>query len=541
MSEYTVGRRYLHARTCTPLTLRYVGPLPGLDGMWLGVEYDDPTRGKHSGEYKGEQIFQAAPNAGAFIKFASARPLVEGAELVAALQERYGLLEGEDGGREGADAVPLGDSGIVVEAPGMRDVARRIGRLERLREVGLESEWVTCLGGSEREHKLLRDRLKGVRTIDLSTNLISSWRDVGEIVTHLTGLKVLILNHSRIRSVHDTFSCEELKTLRYAFASVSELHLGHCGLKWAEAVDIASLFPALETLFLNHNSGIVDFSTRQDQDVRASMSSLKVLSIDGCGVDSWSEVARGLSALPALSAVQLSELTITTISPRHSSLTFPHLTRITLGDTHISTWADIDRLDDWTGGRLASLRIFCAGHEDGVPKQTTDPLCMSGDPRADRPLLIAKLASLTSLNGSNVTLTERWDSELFYVHYVDRLPVAERVTWGRYAELVKKHDIAPKALVPKPASNLKSKMINLNVIAPNGMTMTLRLLPSATAASLQKRVARQLKVPAVRVCTARPHPEAPESIGTWEPVEKMDEGEEIGYWVGDGDTVVVVV
>lgn len=254
----------------------------------------------------------------------------------------------------------------------------------------------------------------------------------------------------------------------------------------------------------------------------------------------------------SLTTAQLSELPITSISPRNKAPTFPHITRLTLGETHISAWADIDRLDDWTAGRLENLRISCTGHEDGVPKQTTDPLRMSGEPRTDRPLLIAKLAALTSLNGSNVTSAERWDSELFYVHYVDRLPAAERATWGRYAELVKKHDIAPKAPAPKAASNLKSKMISkvcpasaltpdLNVIPPSGMTMTLRLLPSATAASLQKRVARQLKVPAVRVWTARPHPEAPEAIGAWEPVEEMGEGQEIGYWVGDGDTVVVVI
>lgn len=73
------------------------------------------------------------------------------------------------------------------------------------------------------------------------------------------------------------------------------------------------------------------------------------------------------------------------------------------------------------------------------------------------------------------------------------------------------------------------------------MTITLRLLPSATVASLQKRVARQLKVARVQVWTARPHREAPEAIGAWEPVEEMDEEQEIGYWLGDGDTVVVVL
>jgi hypothetical protein len=106
-------------------------------------------------------------------------------------------------------------------------------------------------------------------------------------------------SHSRIQSVGDTLSKEEADGLRDAFATVSELHLGNSALSWTEAVDITSLFPALETLFLNHNSGIVDLFTRPDQDVVISMPRLKVVSIDGCRVESWSEVARGLSSLPS--------------------------------------------------------------------------------------------------------------------------------------------------------------------------------------------------------------------------------------------------
>ncbi|KLT41510.1 hypothetical protein CC85DRAFT_119993 [Cutaneotrichosporon oleaginosum] len=461
MCEYAVGRRYLNARTRAPLTLRYIGALPGLDSTWLGVEYDDPTRGKHSGEYNSVQFFRCHPGAGAFIKYSSASlPLVEGADLVAALEDRYGGLEGEGAnGREGADVVLLGDSRIVVEAPGMRDVVRRIGRLERLREVGFENEWVSRLGGSERQRIVLKQRLKGVRALDLSRNLIATWSDVGDIASHLTGLRVLILNHSRIQDV-SSIASEEQKRLRDCFSTVSELHLGKSALSWAEAVDVASLFPSLETLFLNHNSDIVTLSPRHDQNVKAAMARLKVLSIDGCGVDSWSNVACGLSALPSLTTAQLSELGIRSISPRGSAPAFPYLTGLTLVDTHISMWADIDRLDDWTSGRLQKLRISCAGCEDGVPKQNTDPLRMSGDVRSDRPLLIAKLAALKSLNGSNVTSAERWDSELFYIHYVDRLPAAERDAWGRYTELIQKHDVGPKAPPLKVSSNLKSKMIS---------------------------------------------------------------------------------
>ena len=30
-------------------SVRYVGPVDGAAGLWLGIEWDDPTRGKHNG------------------------------------------------------------------------------------------------------------------------------------------------------------------------------------------------------------------------------------------------------------------------------------------------------------------------------------------------------------------------------------------------------------------------------------------------------------------------------------------------------------
>ena len=39
-------------------TVRYIGSVKGTTGIWLGVEWDDPTRGKHPGEHKGVKYFE---------------------------------------------------------------------------------------------------------------------------------------------------------------------------------------------------------------------------------------------------------------------------------------------------------------------------------------------------------------------------------------------------------------------------------------------------------------------------------------------------
>lgn len=38
-------------------TVKYVGEVAGSKGIWIGVEWDDPKRGKHNGDKDGKQYF----------------------------------------------------------------------------------------------------------------------------------------------------------------------------------------------------------------------------------------------------------------------------------------------------------------------------------------------------------------------------------------------------------------------------------------------------------------------------------------------------
>jgi dynactin complex subunit len=38
-------------------TVKYFGPVDGTTGLWLGVEWDDPARGKHDGIKDGKRYF----------------------------------------------------------------------------------------------------------------------------------------------------------------------------------------------------------------------------------------------------------------------------------------------------------------------------------------------------------------------------------------------------------------------------------------------------------------------------------------------------
>lgn len=53
-TAYVNQRRSYNGDLCT---VRYVGKVEGTTGEWLGVEWDDPTRGKHSGQHQGVTYF----------------------------------------------------------------------------------------------------------------------------------------------------------------------------------------------------------------------------------------------------------------------------------------------------------------------------------------------------------------------------------------------------------------------------------------------------------------------------------------------------
>lgn len=54
LEAYIGQRRCYSGASCT---VRYVGPVRGTRGEWLGVEWDDPARGKHAGVHEGLKYF----------------------------------------------------------------------------------------------------------------------------------------------------------------------------------------------------------------------------------------------------------------------------------------------------------------------------------------------------------------------------------------------------------------------------------------------------------------------------------------------------
>ncbi|KAG6376309.1 CAP Gly-rich domain-containing protein [Boletus reticuloceps] len=135
----TVGTRF-HISSGHFGTIKYIGQVTGTDGLWYGVEWDDPTRGRHDGIKDGKRYFSCRiPDAGSFIR--PSAHLSFGRSFLTALTMKY--VEAEHGS-DTLERVVLGSSNgtIEVEAVGLDKVRRNLGNLGRLREVSLDGELV---------------------------------------------------------------------------------------------------------------------------------------------------------------------------------------------------------------------------------------------------------------------------------------------------------------------------------------------------------------------------------------------------------------
>lgn len=214
-----------------------------------------------------------------------------------------------------------------------------------------------------------------------------------------------------------------------------------------------------------------------------------------------------------------------------------------------------------------------------------------------RPTIIAKFGSLTMLNSTPVSATERRDAEKAYLTKIDRILAkhtsAQPSTWGRYAELRERHGAGTvQPVVPPMKATLRSKMMckflsptsseragadspALRIQMEERETFTLSVLPATTTASLRTKIGRRIKVPPdeVHIWMSKPsdlyHPWQPGSdtpaqpavasgdstkggnspgmapgeepvLEQWERVSQIRNLDaKVGDWCEDGDVVIV--
>ncbi|GME50835.1 hypothetical protein GTA08_BOTSDO05438 [Neofusicoccum parvum] len=253
-------------------TVRYVGGVQGTKGEWLGVEWDDPTRGKHDGSHAGVRYFECArkhPNAGSFVR--PTRPSDPPLSYVEALKQKYASEPVEDPTLEldiivigkPPDHVPVNSAGKVIkisgkeaEEVGFDKIRKKLANLKELRIVLLDTMHVARpISALLDQAAVSVDKLTDVKDVspkiqelDISRNLFEEWREVASICIQLDSLKRLRADGVRLRNIQLD------DNLSSAFAKVTTLGLEDTLLRWEEVAVISSGFPSLTSLTLTNNA-----------------------------------------------------------------------------------------------------------------------------------------------------------------------------------------------------------------------------------------------------------------------------------------------
>lgn len=196
VSHHLGGRLSFNNALCI---VRYTGSLPDQKGEWLGVEWDEPDRGKHNGEYKGKRLFatlSSPPTCASFVR--ASRVADKPRSFLEALRYKYA--------EDGLESTTIKDDGSmeilgkVVEEVGFERIRKQQAILNELKIVLLDGLRIESAGSQaevERVGEEIASTCPYITELDLSRNLFEHWKDVADICGSLQKLRILKARYGR--------------------------------------------------------------------------------------------------------------------------------------------------------------------------------------------------------------------------------------------------------------------------------------------------------------------------------------------------------
>nr|XP_039320235.1 tubulin-specific chaperone E isoform X2 [Saimiri boliviensis boliviensis] len=529
-------------------TVRFAGVVPPVAGPWLGVEWDNPERGKHDGSHEGTVYFKCRhPTGGSFIR---PKKVNFGTDFLTAVKNRYVLEdELEEDGKE--QIVTIGNK--PVETIGFDSIMKQQSQLSKLQEVSLRNCAVSCAG----EKGGVAEACPNIRNVDLSKNLLSSWDEVIHIADQLRHLEVLNLSENKLKFPSGS------APLTGTFSALKVLVLNRTGITWAEAhvrcgsrrhsldmqkdastfVDLCMLqkcptsncvisgkdhastwmnvakvlrcaagCPGLEELYLESNE---IFISERPTDV---LQTIKLLDLSSNQLIDENQLFL-IAHLPRLEQLILSDIGISSIHFPDAGIgcktsMFPSLQYLVVNDNQISQWSFFNELD-----KLPSLRaLSCLRNpltKDDKDRQTT------------RQLIIARIGQLKTLNKCEILPEERWGAELDYRRAfgnewkkagghqdLDKNRLSEEFLTAhpRYQFLCLKYGAPEDGELKRQPLMLKNQLLTLKIKYPHQLDQKVleKQLPgSMTIQKVKGLLSRLLKVPVSDLLLSYESPEEP--------------------------------
>ena len=240
-------------------TIRYVGPLKHKKDaketeIWLGLEWDDKTRGKHNGIVEGYEYFKTKDNenSGSLIKMTKVNI---GQTFKAALGYKYNFYEEEgndyhkdvDKALEKDNFIVTDKKIINIELVGKEKAAKKFSEFAHMPCIDLSFSYINKLGND------LSNILPKLKELALTRTLLTKWSDLLSIVIQFKNLN--LLNFSENILIFDDLYEEQIKKFisREHKQHLKTLVLNKCNLDLYHLIKLSPLFTELDYLYLKDN------------------------------------------------------------------------------------------------------------------------------------------------------------------------------------------------------------------------------------------------------------------------------------------------
>ncbi|XP_053973268.1 tubulin-specific chaperone E isoform X1 [Hylaeus volcanicus] len=433
-------------------TLKYIGPVGNTKGQWLGIDWDDPTRGKHNGTYEGVEYFKARhPTSGSFIRPGKAK---FGISCPQAIKIRYGLIDDELAGidRDTLTSLQKEINAPFLEVVGFSKVNRKQSKFDQLKIVWLRQQCVSTAGNPDE----LKELCPNLEELDISRNLINSWQIVADICCQL---------HSLIRlNVSENYLPieENMEVLSNLFSTVQHLTMAKMNYNWLDIQQCMKMFPSLQEISISFN--IVDTIQKPLED--DNLMKIRKLTLEGNLISNWDEILK-LGSLSCLEYLNLNlnkidKIRFPSVEPTAKTPTFPALRQLHLSQNNISEWQSVSELE-----KLRNLEDL---------KFRENPILKDENVETTRQLVIARISNLLTLNGTEIVHDERRGAEYDYLKlYLPKWIETEKdpekrtkfiIEHPRYPALVAKYGISD---IPsfKPKVEMVSNVITVEFLCPD--------------------------------------------------------------------------
>ncbi|CAG9821842.1 unnamed protein product [Phaedon cochleariae] len=495
-------------------TIKYIGPVDGHHGIWLGVDWDEQERGKHNGTINGKHYFDTRySTSGSFLRKEKVK---SGRCLIEAIKARYGFKESETTAKKNREEMMKFQQQInapFLEFVGFEKVANKQREFRFLEVVNVRLENINSAGSPYELGQLFPN----IREIDLSKNLLSSWNEIFTICSQFKRLYWLNVSENILELP------ENLE--KYTFPNISILVCGYMNLTWQDINKLSKIFPNVEELRVPFNN-ISDLSTPSDH----NFIKLKYLDLEGNDIKLWSEIEK-LSVIKELDHLTIENIGLNEICFKENSIPineFKNLRNLNISHNTIVEWRSIAELNKLE--KLEHLRF------------TKNPILESENFATREQIIIAKIKNLKSLSGRIILEEERRGAEYDYVKkyaliWLKLQTTEEKETFvlehNRFLELIGKYGLPDESELVIQPNIINSSLINLN-ISYNGQIITKKLPPSILIQKIVMMVQKLFKLQDRPILTyvsgSKSHIR----------IDLIDDMKELGYYsIQEGDMIIV--